>query len=512
VALSDDAHISVDAEYDEVPPRAEALIHSLRAFGYDLTTALADLIDNSIAAGAKNVRLDFHWNGPKSYISVSDDGKGMAEVELLDAMRPGNRSPLEKRNPRDLGRYGLGLKTASFSQAKRLTVGSKQAGSYAVRCWDLDFVTKVQGWRLLRQSSATFGKVADERLSPLKHGTVVMWENMDRVTPRGTDVQSARDHDLFLIRAERVRDHLAMVFHRFLDPRENPGKTPLRIWVNGQPVEPWDPFLSGERATQLLTDEAVELFGDRLTVRPYVLPHHSKISAEKHRLAAGAKGWNAQQGFYVYRNRRLLAAGTWLGLGFQQEEHYKLARILLDIPNHMDAEWEIDVKKSRATPPPAIRDALRRIATATRSRAAHVYRHRGARLSIPGTELTFVWEQKVRRSKLFYQVNRSHPLVSAAVAAGGSTVRALLSLIEETVPIHTITKDWAEDPTRQAAPFEDAVASEIRSALYETYCCLIDGGVPPANAVLQLLNMEPFNQFPDMVAALDKEGPPRERR
>lgn len=511
MALPDEFHVGADAEYDDVPPRAEALIHSLRAFGYDLATALADLVDNSIAAGAKNVWLDFHWNGAKSNISVSDDGKGMSETELLDAMRPGNRSPLEKRNSRDLGRYGLGLKTASFSQAKRLTVGSKQAGTYAVRCWDLDFVTKVQGWRLLRQSSLTFTKLAGERLASLKHGTVVMWENMDRVTPRGTDLQSGRDQDLFLSRADRVREHLAMVFHRFLDPRDNPGRTPLRIWVNGQLVEPWDPFLTAEKATQLLTDEAVALFGDRLTVRPYVLPHHSKLSGEKHRSASGVKGWNAQQGFYVYRNRRLLAAGTWLGLGYQQEEHYKLARIQLDIPNHMDAEWEIDVKKSRATPPPAIRGDLKRIADATRKQAVAVYRHRGTRLRTGTTELTFLWEQKVRRSKVFYQINRDHPLVRTAVANGGKTVKALLSLIEETVPIHTIAKDWAEDPTRQASPYEDAAAPDIKFALYETYCCLLDGGVAPAKAVGTLLNMEPFNHFPDLVAALEKEDLARGR-
>ena len=365
-------------DYDIAEPKAEAMIHSLRAFGYDLSTALADLIDNSIAADAKNVWLEFYWNGASSTIATYDDGDGMSDAELLAAMRPGSRSPLAKRDPADLGRYGLGLKTASFSQAKRVTIGAKQGDAAAVRCWDLDYVTQCGGWRLLRQGSETFVHRALPRLSAQASGAVVFWEVMDRITPEGTDTSSDKAQARFYQRAEQVKAHLAMVFHRFLDPRENVGRAPLKIWLNGQPVTAWDPFLSNEKATQLLTEEAVPLLGIRLTVKPYVLPHHSKISQETHKRASGVRGWNGQQGFYVYRNRRLLAAGTWLGLGFQQEEHYKLARIQLDIPNHMDAEWEIDVKKSRATPPHAIQQELKRLATATRSKAAAVYRHRGA--------------------------------------------------------------------------------------------------------------------------------------
>ena len=497
--------LSETEEYDIAEPRAEAMIHSLRAFGYDLPTALADLIDNSIAASAKNVWLEFYWDGAKSYIAVTDDGGGMSEPALLDAMRPGSRSPLDIRDPGDLGRYGLGLKTASFSQAKRLTVGAKQGESVAVRCWDLDVVTKYSDWRLLRSGSITFTKYALPRLENMVSGTVVLWESMDRITPEGTDRDNKKTHDQFLRRADQVKSHLAMVFHRFLDPHENPGKTPLKLWINGQPVTAWDPFLTAEKATQLLTEEAVPLLNSRIMVKPYVLPHHTKLTPEKHKQASGIRGWNAQQGFYVYRNRRLLAAGTWLGLGFQQDEHYKLARILLDIPNHMDADWEIDVKKSRATPPPAIREHLKILATAARSHAAAVYRHRGARIQNSGTETTFLWEQKVRRSKIFYQINREHPLVSAAIAEGGSKTCALLHLIEETIPIPTITKDWSEDPTKQAAPFEDANQSELQAALRDTYQGLLSAGVASSKAVFRLLNMEPFSRFPDMVTALEKQ-------
>lgn len=492
------------ADYDIAAPRADAMIHSLRAFGYDLATALADLIDNSIVAHAHNVWLEFHWNGENSTIAIVDDGKGMTETELLAAMIPGSRSPLAVRDPQDLGRYGLGLKTASFSQVKRLTVGSKQRNSVSTRCWDLDYVTKCSDWRLLKKGSDQFDQYTLPRLEPLASGTVIFWEQMDRVTPFGTDVNSDRSQQHFLQRVDQVKEHLAMVFHRFLDTRENVGRTPLKIWVNGNLITAWDPFLSSEKATQLLTEEAVPFLGSRLNVKPYVLPHHSKLSGEKHKQASGVKGWNAQQGFYVYRNRRLLAAGTWLGLGFQQEEHYKLARIQIDIPNHMDAEWEIDVKKSRATPPAAIREDLKRLATATRSKASAVYRHRGARLQNGKQETVYLWNQKVRHGKLFYQINRDHPIVNAAIESGGAKIRTLLHLIEETIPIATITKDWAEDPTKQASQFDDAMTPELHAALKQTYQIFIATGIKPQDAKFRLINLEPFSQFPQIVAALDE--------
>src|SRR5579862_6201894 len=282
------------SEYDIAQPLAGAMIHSLRAFGYDLATALADLIDNSIAANAKNVWLEFYWHGEQSTIAVVDDGKAMSESELLAAMRLGSRSPLDQRDPQDLGRFGLGLKTASFSQVKRLTVGTKQNQAVSVRCWDLDHVTQCGDWRLLKTGSESFVKSELPRLDPLASGTVVFWEAMDRITLQGTDTNSDRAQQQFLQRADQVKAHLAMVFHRFLDPRENVGKTPLKIWLNGNPIEAWDPFLSAEKATQLLTEEAVPLLGSRLTVRPYVLPHHTKLSAEKHRQASGVKGWTAK--------------------------------------------------------------------------------------------------------------------------------------------------------------------------------------------------------------------------
>lgn len=450
-------------DFDIAAPDAGAMIESLRAFGYDLPTSIADLIDNSISAGAKNIWLKFYWNGENSILSLKDDGCGMSESELVRAMRPGSRSPLEERDPEDLGRFGLGLKTASFSQCRKLTVATRSTGqNIAIRCWDIDQVVKTGEWRLLKMTIKNMDSYFSD-LEKMEHGTTVLWENIDRIVIN-TKVDSKRDHKLFLERVDSVKYHLAMVFHRFLE------RGRLKIWINDRPVEPWDPFLKNIKATQLLNEESLDITR-KIFINPYVLPHHSKIDDETHNSAAGPKGWNAQQGFYVYRNERLIVTGSWLGLGFKKEEHYKLARIQVDIPNSMDCEWEIDVRKSIARPPTFLREDLKRIARLTRERAADVYRHRGkviARAS--ASNFVYVWEKKIRHGKIFYSLNRQHPLIKEVLENSDEhnpAITALIRLIEETVPVPLIAMDNSENPDKQIKPFDKLPSQELIEVMTE---------------------------------------------
>ena len=299
--------------YEIVAPHAAALVESLRAFGYTHQGAIADLIDNSISAGARNVWLDFAWDGPASSIAIRDDGSGMTSAQLVSAMRPGSRSPLDKRADDDLGRFGLGLKTASFSQCRRLTVTSKtQKDGGVTRRWDLDYIGRTSEWRLLAGPAPG----SESRLALMDEqdcGTQVLWECLDRIVD-GSPTDDLRSHRRFLDLVAQVEAHVAMTFHRFLSDRKG-----ISIHVNGRTVEAWDPFLEGSAATWQLGEERLHLHGAAITIRPYILPHHTKIDADTHTRAGGVGGWNAQQGFYVYRNRRLLVAGDWLGLGFQKE-------------------------------------------------------------------------------------------------------------------------------------------------------------------------------------------------
>lgn len=332
--------------YDVVEPRAAALIESLRAFGYTSPAAVADLIDNSISAQANNIWLNFVWNGADSYISLADDGCGMTQRQLIEAMRPGSQSPLNQRDPADLGRFGLGLKTASFSQCRSVTVRSRpDAGRQSTRCWDLDYVSQTGEWRLLKDANAsTASRLTGFDDTP--HGTIVLWEVLDRVV-EDDDANDTDAQQRFLALVDDVERHLAVVFHRFMQ-----GSRPLRIYINGTDkdrlVKPWTPFLEDHSATQQLQLERIPFQGTTVKVLPFVLPHHDKLEPNDFQFASGPRGWNAHQGFYVYRNKRLLVPGDWLGFGYAKEEHYKLARIQVDISNSTDGEWSIDVKKSHA--------------------------------------------------------------------------------------------------------------------------------------------------------------------
>lgn len=294
-----------------------------------------------------------------------------------------------------------------------------------------------------------------------------------------------------------------MVFHRFLEP-----PAALTIWINGLRIAPWDPFLRGEAATQHLAEESLTLADQHMVVRPYVLPHHSRLAAEVHQRAAGPGGWNARQGFYIYRNRRLLVPGDWLNLGFQKEEHSKLARIQVDLPTTLDDAWQIDVKKSTAKPPGPLRDELRRIAKVTRARATEIYRHRGKVIARSAARNdSFVWNRVVRRGKVFYRVNRDHPLVRETLVSSNqhrAEVEALLRMIEETVPTPLISLDDSQNPGEQAAPFEGAALTEVENLLRRTYLSFRSAGLSPSHACERLAGTEPFNRFPELIATLEE--------
>ena len=466
--------------FEEVAPNPSSMIESMRATGYTLPTAVADLIDNSISAHAGNVWLTFNWLGETSWVRVADDGEGMSEETLRDAMRLGSRHPSMERDAHDLGRFGLGLKTASLSQCRRLTVASKTEGSRVrhVRRWDLDHLARkdVKGWQLLTFAASG----SEERLEVPEienRGTVVLWEETDRLVHEATEPEANRSY--FLRQVESVEHHLAMVFHRYLG-----GVRPrIQIQLNGQPIKPWDPFLEGHPSTQAFPTDPIRLPGiaEVVHVKGFVLPHKDRLGTEDHSAASGPAGWNAQQGFYVYRNERLILPGSWLGLGkgksWTKEEHYKLARIRIDIPNSMDHLWELDVKKSTASPPAAIRDRLHNLASAVRTRAREVFAHRGRYGTRPRRDaLERPWKVVRRGATTGYRIVRKHPLVQSISRRVDDDLReefdAMLTIIEETVPVQQIWLDVAEHPDASAAPFEGSDDVRLRRIVEIAYRAL----------------------------------------
>jgi hypothetical protein len=491
-------------DFDSVPPGAPALVGSMRATGYDLETAVADIIDNSISAGARTVRIIVSEEGRSSWIAVADDGSGMDEATLLRAMTFGGINPSDPRDPDDLGRFGLGLKTASLSQCRRLTVLTRAPkGDVLVRCWDIDVIEATKQWALLRSArTPTLEQRFRKELQGQKSGTVVLWEVLDRLGHEDGEKEIASRLQRALPQLEQ---HLAMVFHRFL---EEPGG--LKIFIGPEQVKSWDPFMKGEKALQMLGEETLEYGGRSVTVRPYVLPHVSKLTGEAHKRGAGPRGWADQQGFYIYRNRRLLVAGSWLKLGFVKEEHNKLARIQLDFPNDLDFAWDINVRKSRAVPPDALRNDLKRIAKKTRSVATSIYRHRGSSVQREQEQQVYFWQKKVKHSKVFYEINRDHPAVATLLqkaAEGGikSDVLQFLRVVEDTIPVPLILIDGSEQPENigdLAGKKAPPGTAELLKSLHAGLC---DAGQEPLPAFEHLAATEPFFRYPELLSAFREQ-------
>ncbi|MEI7608432.1 MAG: ATP-binding protein [Rhodospirillaceae bacterium] len=479
------------------------MIEALRGLGYSTATALADVIDNCIAARATSVNVEFHWDGAESRITILDDGCGMDERELDGAMRLGERSPLDRRASHDLGRFGLGMKTASFSQCRCLTVSSRRNGVTSCLRWDIDVLANSvdNGWHLLE--GPTLG--SEEYLAPVSSfvsGTIVLWERLDRIVTAGFGEQD------FLDLIDGVEQHLAMVFHRFLD-----GSHPkLKLSINRRPVRPWDPFLLTHSATWTSPVERIGAAPKVILIQCHVLPHKDHLDASTASSAGGPDGWTAQQGFYVYRNSRLLVAGSWLGLGqgrsWTKEEAHRLARIRLDLPNTLDDEWKIDIRKSSAKPPASLRARLMRLAEDTRRRARDVFALRGQVTRTAGGSGTVVqaWRPERFQGGMRYRIDVSHPAVKAVLDEVGSLtpqVKAMLRVLEETVPVQRIWLDTTENHETPRVNFAEQPPGEVLEVIKVMYRSFVGRkGMSPSLAREQLLRTEPFNLYPALVAGL----------
>lgn len=472
---------------EEVPPDPASLAESLRDFGYTLPTALADLLDNSLTAEASEIEIQMESAGKESHIAVIDNGAGMTAQELKNAMRMGAGGPIATRRAGDLGRFGLGLKTASLSQGRCVTVitKSKADATLSVRRWDLHHIGS-SGWQLLTQPGKAAGRYV-EHIGSLPHGTAVVIEDLDRSAFLMEDRARALDH---LGRAlDSVRRHLCMVFHRFIEDG-------VSITVGQTRLKPWDPFLP-DRSTRLHI-ETLRLRGLEMTVTPYVLPHHSRLTDDEHDRAAGPNGWNSHQGFFVYRCKRLIVPGTWLSLGIKKEDHFKLARIQVDLPNGLDADWHLNVMKSHVAAPPALREDFRRIASEVRRAASEVYRYRGERQAPTNAPpQRYVWKRDELKTGVRYRVDRSHPVIRALLHAGCGHDEILdraINLIETTIPVATMLQERSRAIDGSAEPPSVSVESMLDLvAVAEKY--LIDSGRTPAEARETVMSAEPFVRY-----------------
>ena len=481
-----------------MPPFAPVLMESTRAMGYNLEAAVADIIDNSIAAGADMVSIKFSPYDAVPYVTILDNGKGMTKEEINDAMRYGSQSSLNERESTDLGRFGLGMKTASLSQCRCLTVISKQNNTVVARRWDLDEIYKMGSWALISLNSQDLANIPQysEQLKPLQHGTLIIWEKLDRML-KGT----ANPDKLMNKQMDYVREHLSLVFHRYLAGES--GIKKLSISINNLEIEPKDPFLIG-RSTVFQADEKFIIEGYPIYVSAFMLPHISNLSKKEKAALGGSEGLTKDQGFYIYRNKRLLIWGTWFRM-HRKDELSKLARIRVDVPNALDHLCTLDIRKSTAIPPDVIKNNLSRIVGRISEGSKKAWTFRGKReVSDDGSHL---WSKTSIRDGVVYNLNRDymmlHLLKKTLNAEQNRMLEGYLKLAEENLPLNQLYVDLNNEEQVNIRKEKDAETEAFDMA--QIILANIANDPARETQIRLMLQTDPFCNHRKIVDMLTKE-------
>lgn len=480
----------------DATPHAASLIEGMRDFGYTLETAMADVIDNSVTAGASLVEILAETSTDEPWLAIRDDGHGMNAKELIEAMRPGSKDPRDRREGHDLGRFGLGLKTASFSQCRRLTVITRKKGLTTAATWDLDHVSK-NGWNIEIDDTPA-GLPAIDHMNN-EDGTVVLWQKLDRLSTNFQKDNEKRSVEInkAISSAER---HLRLCFHRYMEGTS----AKFSILLNGRRLKPIDPFATEFTATQPDPEERLPLKHGDVVTQCFTLPHHSRVSKSVWDELGGPEGHLRTQGFYVYRERRLIIAGGWLGLA-RQRELTKLARVRVDIPNTMDSDWKIDVRKASAQLPPVVRERLRKIVERLQGTSKRTYQKRGRKLV--SEENLPLWNRIQKEGNIVYRPNIEHPSITGFARALPEEYRfgfsACMNLLGTGLPIAALHADMlgsAESVASDRADFDelaDAAETAVR-ALFQT-------GMTGDEVARTLCSTEPFLHHKKAVRKLINE-------
>lgn len=479
--------------HDETLVPGVELLESMRSVGYSFNAAASDIIDNSIAAGASQVEI-FADSVDGEYLAFLDDGAGMSPTESREALKLAGTSNLD-RGPKDLGRFGLGLKTASLSQGRKLTVLTKQGGTVTGLQWDLDHVLRTGSWSIRILEELDFRAIpCSDRLLARDRGTLVIWESLDYLISGASDVAAWMGAMLV-----ELRSHLGLVFHRFLE-----APVGLKLRVNGIGISPIDPFLERNPKTQIAPVENVFIGNEPVRVEAFTLPHVSGLTAEERKREDLGPRMRESQGFYVYRNLRLISAGGWFGLA-RLDELSKQTRVRVDIPASLDHQWQLDIKKSRVEPPQAFRQRFRQIIDQVKVPGTRVHRFRGR--NERSTSFTLFWRLVEDRHGYRYEINSEHPAIGEIRAALPSESRSnfddLLIDLAGTFPSGDLYIRLAEN--QKAQPHEYSNVTVLRR-LRE-----MRSHAPDADAALiaeALANRQPYNDVPnirDLVLQVWKE-------
>ena len=488
-------------------PKAATLMGSLRSMGYSFESAIADVIDNSISAHASKVQVLFPTN-PLAHLAVGilDDGEGMTNEELLEAMRYGSMASEEQRADDDLGRFGMGMKSASLSQCRRLTVISFDGTESHGYRWDYSYILEKKDWIIQELNKKEIESVPyiDFYLKQ-KTGTLVVWDDFDVLAKSS----GGQVYETLVELRSTVEQSLALIFHRYLSATDY---TKLEIQINNLSIVPLDPFLERhpkttrkkERTIAIPDSEGIERL---IRIKPYILPFATDLKEKDKKLIGGIENLRAKQGFYVYRNKRLIIWGTWFGMN-KRAELTKNARIRVDIPNSLDDIWAIDIKKQNASIPKKILNQMKKTVMEALEISVNQQTYRGRTRNV-NDNIDYIWERKEgRNNTFFYQINRASKLyqfIKEKMSDEDITyLDMLVTEIEKNIPI----QQMYIDKSNEAITIEETDSRlddvfQMAVAMANTLLSLKTDGIE--SIIEDLMKSEPFCHYPKLKDLLIKD-------
>lgn len=481
----------------ENKPTADILMTSMRTMGYSFESAIADVIDNSISAHAYKIHLKFPINPAECYVAICDNGCGMTREELFDAMKYGSEQKRGGRADDDLGRFGLGLKAASLSQCRKLTVMSKKDNNISAFVWDLDIIEEKKDWYIKELMPSEIRKV---RFLPWfdEHecGTIVLWEEFDLIEKSLGSVYS-----VLVKKQNTVSEHLSLIFHRFLN---GSGIKKIEISINNYNLIGLDPFLENHNKTNIRKRIEIPIEDSTgieriVVIQPYVLPYQKYLSAEDKWLSGGIENYRSRQGFYIYRNQRLIVWGKWFGR--HRDELTKHARIKVDIPNTLDDIWGIDIKKQSAEIPAAIKNRLTRAVDDAMDVAIKAQTYRG-RIDKADEKIDFIWDRiSVRDEQFTYRINRRSKIFellrSEISDEVWTRIDMVLEEIENSVPYQRIYIDISQNRINETLDLNRMSEIEEKARLLISLAESM-GDRNRMMIIEELFKSEPFSRCPEL--------------
>lgn len=478
-------------------PDPISLLESNRNLGYSIEEAISDLIDNSISVKSTLISFELNWNEGRPYFILIDNGWGMSNMgnELVNSFRLGSKNPLDKRDPLDLGRFGYGMKTASLSQARVLTVITKKESSAIIGLsLDLDFIGKQGGkWLLKAIDRQQFNKEF-EKLNEMGNGTIIRWDEWDR---------APKDEHDFMSMITSIKSYLSVCFHRFIERG-------VSICHYGNPISAISPIPAGDGAELISSVELKENKNVKQT--SYILQHPRNWIEDYENISRFNSfrlfdGFESQQGIYIYRcNRLLTPKGGWFNL-LKKSNASKLARVVIDYPNDADQLWSLDITKTNASIPfefkKEIDNFIRISKNGSVGKIVRGNRYQNKKLGFNHSRIWKIFNDKEFNSYR-YEVDKEHPIMADFVKEYNIKevdMNNLLKLISDNLPISQIIDNNDSDPSKHDRMYIQNSLSEIdlkiAKILFQNQLKISTKMV----AFSWLLNFEPYCYFEHQLKA-----------